>query len=165
MRPFRDALLPPGLSIGHVEVDATNLVAVAQSPVAGCACPECGSMSRRIHIRYERVWRICRRTAGVCASGCKSAGSGASIGPVRGGSTARRPAGHYRRRRRVADRWHLTENASAALLDAVRKSLPSIRRAFGAGNTSRSSSITRMRAMPLLQKRSRSRVDLEGLPR
>jgi transposase len=33
----------------------------------------------------------------------------------------------------VADRWHLMENASAALLDAVRKSLPSIRQVFGAG--------------------------------
>lgn len=32
----------------------------------------------------------------------------------------------------VADRWHLMENASAALLDAVRKSMRSIRTAIGA---------------------------------
>jgi transposase len=33
---------------------------------------------------------------------------------------------------RVADRWHLMENASAAFLDAVRKSMASIRSAIGA---------------------------------
>jgi transposase len=32
----------------------------------------------------------------------------------------------------VADRWHLFENASAAFLDAVRKSMCSIRMAIGA---------------------------------
>jgi hypothetical protein len=32
----------------------------------------------------------------------------------------------------VADRWHLMENASAAFLDAVRKSMPAIRQALGA---------------------------------
>jgi len=32
----------------------------------------------------------------------------------------------------VADRWHLMENASAAFLDAVRKSMPAIRAAIGA---------------------------------
>ena len=32
----------------------------------------------------------------------------------------------------VADRWHLMENASAAFLDAVRKSMRSIRTAIGA---------------------------------
>jgi transposase len=32
----------------------------------------------------------------------------------------------------VADRWHLMENASAAFLDAVRKSMRSIRSAIGA---------------------------------
>jgi transposase len=32
----------------------------------------------------------------------------------------------------VADRWHLMENASAAFLDAVRKSLRPIRAAIGA---------------------------------
>jgi transposase len=31
----------------------------------------------------------------------------------------------------VADRWHLMENASAAFLEAVRRSMPSIRRAIG----------------------------------
>jgi hypothetical protein len=33
----------------------------------------------------------------------------------------------------VADRWHLMENASSAFLDAVRKSMRSIRQALGAG--------------------------------
>ncbi|MCE6949444.1 transposase, partial [Cereibacter sphaeroides] len=33
----------------------------------------------------------------------------------------------------VADRWHLLENASRAFLDAVRSSMPEIRRALGAG--------------------------------
>ncbi len=33
----------------------------------------------------------------------------------------------------VADRWRLLENASRAYLDAVRSSLPEIRRAIGAG--------------------------------
>jgi transposase len=32
----------------------------------------------------------------------------------------------------VADRWHLMENASGAFLDAVKKSMPSIRQALGA---------------------------------
>ena len=32
----------------------------------------------------------------------------------------------------VADRWHLMENASSAFLDAVRKSMRSIRTAIGA---------------------------------
>jgi len=32
----------------------------------------------------------------------------------------------------VADRWHLMENASAAFLDAVRKSMRSIRATLGA---------------------------------
>ena len=32
----------------------------------------------------------------------------------------------------VADRWHLMENASAAFLDAVRKSITAIRSAIGA---------------------------------
>ena len=32
----------------------------------------------------------------------------------------------------VADRWHLMENASAAFLDAVRRSMPQIREALGA---------------------------------
>jgi transposase len=31
----------------------------------------------------------------------------------------------------VADRWHLMENASAAFLEAVRKSMPTVRRALG----------------------------------
>jgi len=34
----------------------------------------------------------------------------------------------------VADRWHLMENANGAFLDAVRKSMPSIRQALGAIN-------------------------------
>jgi transposase len=33
----------------------------------------------------------------------------------------------------VADRWHLMENASSAFLDAVRKSMPSIRQALSVG--------------------------------
>jgi transposase len=35
--------------------------------------------------------------------------------------------------KQVADRWHLMENASSAFLDAVRKSMRSIRQALGAG--------------------------------
>ena len=37
---------------------------------------------------------------------------------------------------RVADRWHLMENASGAFLDVVRRSMTPIRRALGAGTVS-----------------------------
>ncbi len=45
---------------------------------------------------------------------------------------ARRPQGRLPHAIQVADRWHLMENASAAFLDAVRKSMRSIRTAIGA---------------------------------
>ena len=43
----------------------------------------------------------------------------------------------------VADRWHLMENASAAFLDAVRKSMRAIREALGA--TTRQPRLTHLR--------------------
>jgi hypothetical protein len=46
--------------------------------------------------------------------------------------TARRSPG-LPEAKQVADRWHLMENASSAFLDAVRKSMRSIRQALGAG--------------------------------
>lgn len=54
----------------------------------------------------------------------------------RGGGYGRATSRALPDARQVADRWHLMENASSAFLEAVRKSMRSIRRALGAGEVS-----------------------------
>src|SRR4051794_33608118 len=44
---------------------------------------------------------------------------------------ARQPPRPHRKPCRVADRWHLMENVSAAFLDAVRRSMRAIRQVLG----------------------------------
>jgi zinc-finger of transposase IS204/IS1001/IS1096/IS1165 len=48
------SLMPPGLSIDHVEIGGTEIVAVARSRAAAVSCPDCGHVSTRIHSRYRR---------------------------------------------------------------------------------------------------------------
>lgn len=60
-----------------------------------------------------------------------------SIGVVsrdRGGGYSQAVTRALPKARQVADRWHLMENASNAFLDAVKKSMPSIRHALGVIN-------------------------------
>jgi hypothetical protein len=52
-----DSLLPPGVSIEHVEIGSTEIVAVARSRSAATSCPVCGRVSRRIHSRYSAMSR------------------------------------------------------------------------------------------------------------
>src|SRR5512134_2732546 len=53
-RRSHDSLMPPGLSIDHVEIGGTEIVAVARSQAAAVSCPDCGRVSTRIHSRYRR---------------------------------------------------------------------------------------------------------------
>jgi transposase len=46
--------MPPGLSIDHVEIGGTEIVAVARSRAVAVSCPDCGRVSTRIHSRYRR---------------------------------------------------------------------------------------------------------------
>ena len=53
-RRSHDSLMPPGLSIDHVEIGGTEIVAVARSRAVAVSCPDCGHASTRIHSRYRR---------------------------------------------------------------------------------------------------------------
>lgn len=53
-RRSRDSLMPPGLSIDHVEIGGTAIVAVARSRAAAVSCPTCGHASTRIHSPHQR---------------------------------------------------------------------------------------------------------------
>jgi hypothetical protein len=53
-RRSHDSLMPPGLSIDHVEFGGTEIVAVARSRAIAVSCPACGQVSTRIHSRYRR---------------------------------------------------------------------------------------------------------------
>jgi transposase len=57
---------------------------------------------------------------------------GTSVSRDRGGGYGEAAARALPRGVQVADRWHLVENASAAFLDAVRKSMAATRSAIGA---------------------------------
>ena len=56
MRPWchHHSLLPSGLSIEHLEIVGSEVVAVARSRLKVSECPACGRASRRVHSRYRR---------------------------------------------------------------------------------------------------------------
>ena len=53
-RRSHDSLMPPGLSIDHVEIGGTEIVVIARSRAVAVSCPDCGRVSTRIHSRYRR---------------------------------------------------------------------------------------------------------------
>src|SRR6266850_541684 len=54
LRRHHPSLLPPGLSVGPIEIGGTEIVAVARSRLTTSSCPLCGRTSTRIHSRYQR---------------------------------------------------------------------------------------------------------------
>jgi transposase len=71
------------------------------------------------------------REAGTVASWLAEHPEVRVVSRDRGGSYGRAATKGAPQAIQVADRWHLMENASAAFLDAVRRSMPPIRRALG----------------------------------
>lgn len=49
------SLLPDGLIVENLEIEATEIIAVARSRSATSPCPVCGHPSARVHSRYDRT--------------------------------------------------------------------------------------------------------------
>jgi transposase len=47
-------LAPCGLSIEGIETDAENLLIMARSTASAASCPSCGSVSTKVHSKYQR---------------------------------------------------------------------------------------------------------------
>ncbi len=49
------AIVPAGLVMERLEAGTKEILVIARAPAAAAACPRCGSHSRSVHSRYERV--------------------------------------------------------------------------------------------------------------
>src|ERR1035437_247921 len=149
------SLAPCGLVVERVETEAEGLLILARPTSTTAVCPTCGSASARIHSTYRRMLadlpaqgRAVRISVRARRFRCALVSCHQRIFTERLAATAARPsiaviardrsAGYIQAATegrpeaiQVADRWHLMENASAAFLAAVQRSMREIRKAVG----------------------------------
>jgi hypothetical protein len=107
------SLSPAGLLIDDVAIGPDHVIITARCRAAAGECPDCEQQPGTVE-----AWLSCHPEITV-------------ISRDRGGSYGRAATRAAPQAVQVADRWHLMENASAAFLEAVRRSMRPIRQALG----------------------------------